>query len=360
MNRSASLLALSSLLLGAFLLLPAPTDAQPGVTTWRAIPVAESRAVGEQPRAADFLDELVREVALAAVEEVGEGKVAENEIWMTVIDARDPRDPRIGHYQGDAPVYPASVPNVAIMVTAYDQVATGQLEMTEALFDDIRAMVHRSSNPATSRVLDRVCNTAFGPALEGDALESYEWKKHTIHRHMTDLGLEDLFIINKTYGPGVPFYGRERAILGERAGDNFERSNMMSTNATARLFYMLWRRALVSPEASAEMLDHMVRTPDRNRTPFTVLAPEGATVYSKDGWTTICRHDAAIFELEEGGAIIVVAFSFVRDVERNYPPVITTAARSVLEALLSQPGELDNETADPDPTLADSQQEAAE
>ncbi len=316
---------------------------------WRAVPVTESRSVGEEPRAVEFLDEIAREAALAAVEEVGEGKVAPEEIWLTVLDARDARDPRLGHYQGEALVYPASVVKTVYMVAAYDQVATGQLEMTPDLFDDIRAMMSVSSNRATSRIFDRLCNTAFGPELEGEALESYEHKKYTVYRYMQELGLDGLFAVNKTYAAGVPLYGREYAFLGARAGDNFEYSNKMTTNDTVRLLHMIWRRALVSPEASEEMLGHMWRGEGRGGSRLRTALPEGATLYSKPGGTATCRHDAGIYELPGGGAIIVAAFSFVRT-DDTYPPVIETAVQKVLDALLEQPGELDLASGDPDRT----------
>ncbi len=317
---------------------------------WRTVPLAESRAVGEEPRSVASLDEIAREAALSAVEEVGEGKVAPEEIWFTILDARDPRDPRIGHYQGDALVYPASVVKMCYMVAAYDQVATGQLRMTPDLLSDIRVMMDVSSNTATSRIFDLLCNTGFGPELEGEALESFEWKKYTVHRYMQALGLEELFAVNKTYAAGVPLYGREFVFLGERVADNYEYSNKMSTNATSRLLYMIWRRALVSPEASEEMLEHMLRGNGRGGSRFLGLLPESATLYSKPGGTPTCRHDAGIIELADGGAIIVSAFSFVRT-DDTYPPVIQAATEKALEVLLDQPGELDLATADPDRTL---------
>jgi hypothetical protein len=182
-------------------------------------------------------------------------------------------------------------------------------------------------------------------------MESFVQKRQIISRHMRQLGLQDIYAANKTFEQGIPFYGRDEMALGARSGDNYENSNMMTTADTARLLYLIRERAVVSPEACDEMMKHMRRGPKRDGTYFSKIVPEGVSLYSKSGAAGPARHDAGIFELPDGGAIIVVAFSKQRiprgtRLEDGPPQVIERVAELVLEELRKSSGELDNATRD--------------
>lgn len=319
---------------------------------WRAIPLSDSRLVAQEPRRVESLDALVTEAIHEALAEFEQQTVTPETIWGTVIDCRDSRDPRIGSYNGSDPVYPASVVKTCYMVAAFDQNRTRGLPLDEAMRTDLARMIGPSDNAATNRILDKLANTGYGPSLQGEARDSFEHKRQIVHRYMSDLGLGGLWAVNKTYATGIPLYGREVDFLGSRRGGNYERSNMMTTDDTARLLYLLWRRAVVDPPACEEMLDLMRRGEGRSRTYFSSVTPEGATLYAKSGGTNVQRHDAGIFALPDGTAVIVVMFSNHSNVQGgNYPQYIQRAAEIALERLLATPGELDHATADPDPTV---------
>lgn len=317
---------------------------------WRAISLADSRVISEEPRPVKSLSVLAKRVSQKAVEEKGAGFVKPEEVWTTILDLRDVRDPRIGSYQGDEPVYPASVVKLCYMVTAMDMVATGRLTYDKALRSDLYRMIVFSDNKATNAILDRIANTNFGPTLTGDAKESFEWKRRVSARHMSQLGLEGLFPINKTFDEDIPFYGRDVAALGDRAGDNYENSNMLTTDETARLLYLIWNRAVVSPEACEAMLKIMKRDGVKSRTYFSKIVPVGGTLYSKSGFAGPCRHDAGIFVLPNGRTVIIVCFSKFRIPKGaesdGPPPVIEHVAELALEELMKTDGELDNATRD--------------
>ncbi len=314
--------------------------------TWREIAVSDSRLVVEEPRPSPTIDKLAAEATLRAVEELGGASVAGDDVWTTIIDCRDSRDIRIGSYQGTEPVYPASVIKLVYMLTVYDQHRTGLLEMTEELRKDLHDMIVYSDNFATNRILDRITNTYFGPDLAGEARTSFEMKRQTATRYMQKLGMDGLWATNKTYDTGIPLYGRDIQWLGEPAGDNFERSNSMTTNDTARLLYLIWRHGVVDYQACEEMLALMKRD-EESRAFFSEVVPEGATLYAKGGSTGLCRHDAGLFEFPNGDAVIIVSFSKTRGEER--PRVIERVAEIVLEEMRSTPGEWDQATADETP-----------
>ena len=71
--------------------------------------------------------------------------------------------------------------------------------------------------------------------------------------------------------------------------------------------------------------------PDDQSHGFTGPAvPEGARLWSKAGWTSETRHDAAYLELPNGRKLILVIFTVGHSDERK---IIPTLARHILAAL---------------------------
>src|SRR5690606_3238315 len=152
-----------------------------------------------------------------------------------------------------------------------------------------------------------------------------------------------LYPVNKTYDNSIRLYGREMQFLGNRVGGNYERSNKMTTDDTARLLYLIWRHAVVDYDACEAMLDLMKRGEDRPRTFFSSIAPEGWQHYAKDGSTGVQRHEAAIFVRPDGATFIIVLFSNHSNVQNNqYGRVIQRAGELILQQFAATPGEPDS------------------
>jgi beta-lactamase class A len=313
---------------------------------WRTIPLAESRLTAAEPRPSAALDRLLAEAAARAAAEDPHARVVPGEVWATVIDCRDPRDPRMGSLRGTQPVYPASVVKLCYMLAAYDQHARGLLDLDSALRRDLKLMIGPSDNAATNRILDRLTNTAFGPELDGAAWDSFSHKRMTVVRYLRELGLGGLNATNKTFQPpAIPLFGRDVQWLGPPRDDHFTHSNSMTTDDTARLLYLLARRAVVDPAACDDMLELMRRKPDPESPWFPSAVPPGATLYSKDGLTSLELHDAGIFDLGGDKSIILVIFTVRRGGPASpLPRVVPRMAKAVLDALLERPAILDEPT----------------
>ena len=62
---------------------------------------------------------------------------------------------------------------------------------------------------------------------------------------------------------------------------------------------------------------------------YTALAlPPGSKLWSKAGWTSECRHDAAYVELPNGAKFVLVTFTMDHASEREIIPAV---AKTVLE-----------------------------
>jgi hypothetical protein len=112
--------------------------------------------------------------------------------------------------------------------------------------------------------------------------------------------------------------------------------NLLTTDATARLLTEIATGRCVTAARSAEMMTLLARNPAPDARPADAQAqftgpalPSGSKLWSKAGWTSQTRHDAACVELPDGRKLVLVIFT--TDHARE-PEIIRTAARAVLES----------------------------
>ncbi|MDB6110950.1 MAG: hypothetical protein JWR69_2700 [Pedosphaera sp.] len=115
--------------------------------------------------------------------------------------------------------------------------------------------------------------------------------------------------------------------------------NQLTTDATARLLTEIVTGKAVSADRCRQMmklLERDFKTPgdkDGQAHGFTGIAlPPGAKLWSKAGWTSQTRHDAAYVELPGGAKFVLVTFTVDHAGEREIIPAV---ARIVLEGLAS-------------------------
>ena len=162
-------------------------------------------------------------------------------------------------------------------------------------------------------------------------MKTWSAQRNAINRYFAALGYTGVNANQKPWGEGP--YGRERIFVGK----NYENRNMLTTDATARLLADIVAGRCISPTHSAGMMKLLERDPFKKTAEpdqandFTgrALSP-GAKLWSKAGWTSTTRHDAAYVELPHGGRFILVTFTTGHSNEREIIPAI---AKKVIESL---------------------------
>jgi beta-lactamase class A len=232
-------------------------------------------------------------------------KLTADNLAMTMIDVTNPNTISRGDYHGDAPFYPASVVKIFFMTEVYHQHAETQPDVPRAL----KEMIHISDNDATSFLIDVITDTCSGPELDGRALRKFIDKRRVVNRYLNPMGY-DISAMAKAWSFGP--YGRDVQLLGP----NRENRNRATSNAVASLFLWILRRHAVSTAASDAMMKLLERplnppTKDENQVKEFLgeSLPEGSKLWSKAGWTSEVRHDAAYIELPDGKKVIFVAFT---------------------------------------------------
>jgi len=246
-------------------------------------------------------------------------------------------------YRGVERIYPASVVKLFYLVAIHEWLEREMIATSAELERAVRDMIRESSNDATSLVVDILSGTTSGPELPTGPFETWKHQRNIVNRYFQALGWQELDGINvnqKTWGDGP--YGRERAFLGEL----MDNRNMLTVEATAKLLHSIVGGAAVSGARSQAMIDLLQRSLnpadldplDEGNQVLGFLGealPPTARLWSKAGWTSRVRHDAAYIELDDRPPYLLVVFThspaFAAD--PTLLPFVSQAAIAAMEKL---------------------------
>lgn len=220
-------------------------------------------------------------------------------------------------YRGAERIYPASVVKLFYLVVVQEWLEKAMIQPSKELDRALTDMIVDSSNDATSLIVDILSGTTSGPQLTPGPFETWKYQRNIINRYYQSLGWEEMQAINlcqKTWGDGP--YGRERAFYGEM----FENRNMLTTDATARLLHSIIGGVAVSSGRSQSMMNLLKRSPQLEELPQNSDEnqvtgflggglPKNSQIWSKAGWTSTVRHDAAYIELPNQRPYLLVVFT---------------------------------------------------
>jgi hypothetical protein len=193
---------------------------------------------------------------------------------------------------------------VAFMLDVYHQVDEHQLELDPELQRALGEMIRVSDNDATAYILDILAGTTGGPPLDGWRLRRFIRKREVVNRWLGPMGY-DVSAMAKPWSFG-PF-GRDKQVIGP----NRERRNRATGDAFASMMLWIVRHQAVSREASDAMLALLARPlpPGKDENQVKEFLGESSKLWSKAGWTSEVRHDAAYIELPNGRRFIAVVMT---------------------------------------------------
>ncbi len=219
-------------------------------------------------------------------------------------------------YRGIERIYPGPLVQLFYLVALYEWITKGMLQPSSELERATRDMIIDSSSDATSLLVDSLTGTTSGPELTPGPFETWKAQRNLINRYFQSLKWPEFASINvnqKTWCDGA--YGRERAFLGEL----MEHRNMLTTNASARLFHSIIGGVAASSKASKVMMKLMQRSlnPDDwadEQTNFVTgflgeALPPTARLWSKSGQDRQVRHEAAYIEIPDLPPYLLVIFT---------------------------------------------------
>ncbi len=313
------------------------------VLSWIALTVLSFPALAQQRNslaAVDYarvasLQDLVNEAARTALTKFADKKLTESQLSITLIDLRDAQHPLTASFRGNERVYPASVVKLFYFVAVHHWLEDKEIQQTDELKRAVRDMIVDSSNEATQYVLDVLTHTTGGYELPPKEMAEWQDKRNVVNRYYSSRGYTNINTNQKTFCEDA--YGREKV----SRGPNGENRNKLTTDATAHLLSEIVTGRAVSPARSVQMMELLKRDfagtskdNDDQGHGFTGIALQGtgAKLWSKAGWTSTTRHDAAYIELPSGAKFVLVTFTTDHANERE---IIPTVARVVIDGIAS-------------------------
>ena len=204
---------------------------------------------------------------------VWRGLVAKKLMSVAIVDLSNPENYRYAGLNDEHMMYAASLPKIAILLAAMDAIDKGEMQYTSEIKKDLRLMISKSNNAASTRMIDRLGYEKIEAVLRAP--------KHMLYDEEVGGGLW----VGKRYAAG--------------GNTNREPMKNLSHAATTRqvcsFYYQLALGNLISTESSAEMLDIMKDPALHHKFVNTLdkIAPK-ATIYRKSGSWKSYHSDSAL------------------------------------------------------------------
>jgi beta-lactamase class A len=286
----------------------------------------------EWSRPDERLQRLINDAVAKTLHQFASNQLQSNQISVTLVNLRA-TPPARATFRGDAVLYPASVVKLFYLAAAHRWLEDGRLKEGAELNRALRDMIVDSSNDATHYVVDALTGTSSGPELPDDEMKSWGERRNGVNRYFASLGYRGVNANQKPWCEGP--YGRDRIWVGL----NYTNRNALTTEATARLMTEIAREQCVTPARSRQMKALLERDLTKasadldDQAWFTGRAlPNNARLFSKAGWTSTTRHDAAYLELPDERRFVLVIFTTGRN-HANNREIIPFIARQIIAGL---------------------------
>lgn len=179
-----------------------------------------------------------------------------------VVDLRDKKNIRFAKVNGEEMMYAASLPKIAVLLAVVDALEKKEITETEEIKKDMRLMISKSDNNATTSLIN---------------LLGYEKIENVLRDPLYNFYDED-------YGGGL-WVGKRYAAGGDTNREPLKNlSHAATVNQVCRFYYMLLNGQLVSKERSKQMLEIM-KSPELHHKFVNTLdkiAPQ-ANLFRKSG-----------------------------------------------------------------------------
>jgi len=204
-----------------------------------------------------------------------------------IVDLFDPENVKFARINGNHMMYAASLPKIAILLTAMDAIEKGELKETEEVKNDMSLMIGKSNNQAATRMIDRVGFEKIEAVMTSPKYEFYDEHKGG--------GLW----VGKRYGGG-----------GNTNRESLKNlSHAATVSQVCRYYYLLANGELVNRKRSIQMLDILKNPALHHKFVNTLdqIAPE-AELYRKSGsWRTFHSDSILVWGKNPNRRYILVA-----------------------------------------------------
>jgi beta-lactamase class A len=209
--------------------------------------------------------------------------VKKKELCVVLVDITDLKRPRMAEINGNEMMYAASLPKLAILLTAFVQIEQGEMALDPETHKMLSAMIRNSSNMAATKMYRRV-----GPEKIADVLQSPKYMLYDAD------GYGGLWC-GKEYGQGDAWRRDPLARMSHAA----------TAMQTARFYYLLETQQLVSASRTQQMKSILAKPALEHKFVKGLKRKPDIKIYRKSGTWRKWHADSALVECKRYKYIIV-------------------------------------------------------
>ncbi|MEE8557243.1 MAG: serine hydrolase [Myxococcota bacterium] len=216
-----------------------------------------------------------------------ENAVRRKRLGLVLVDITRIKKPKVAEVNGDVMMYAASLPKIAILLAAFEEISQGRMDLDPETEKTLTQMIQESSNTAATQMMRRVGMENIANVLLSPRYRLYD----------------------PTHNGGL-WVGKDYAAHGLWRRDPLHNlSHGATAMQVARFYYLLEREELVSREHSRKMKEILAGSELNHKfmKPLRLLHPE-FLMYRKSGsWRTY--HCDSVLVKGNKRAYIAVALS---------------------------------------------------
>ena len=235
--------------------------------------------------------------------------IASKKMSVGLVDLQDPFLARFAQVNGDEMMYAASLPKIAIFLAAMDALEKKELPDTREIRQDMRLMISRSDNEASTRMIDRLGYDKIANVLTEPKYGLYDAQ----------------------HGGGL-WVGKRYAYSGQRNPDPIKGlSHAATASQVCRFYHLMVQGRLVNWDRSRQMLDIMANPELHHKFVNTLeqIAPQAQLFRKSGSWQNF--HSDSILVWGADRRYILVALTEDPDGEKIMRELVL-AVEEVLHA----------------------------
>jgi beta-lactamase class A len=213
--------------------------------------------------------------------------IANKKMAIGIVDLSDVNNIRFARLNGNHMMYAASLPKIAVLLAATDAIENGELIETAEVKADMKLMISKSNNAATTRMIDRVGYEKIEAVLTSERYDLYD----------------------EEFGGGL-WVGKRYGGGGDTNRDPIKNlSHAASVTQVCRFYYLLAQGKLVTEERSKQMLDIMEDPALHHKFVNTLdkIAPNARLFRKSGSWKTFHSDSVLVWGEDPNRRYILVA-----------------------------------------------------
>jgi beta-lactamase class A len=213
--------------------------------------------------------------------------ITQKKMAIGVVDLSNPNAVRFARVNGDHMMYAASLPKIAVLLASMDALETGELKETEEVKRDLKIMISRSNNAATTRMIDRIGYDKIQQVLTSDDYNLYD----------------------KEFGGGL-WVGKRYGGGGDTNREPLKNlSHAATVTQVCRYYYLMAQGKLINEERSKQMLDIMENPELHHKFVNTLdkVAPNARLFRKSGSWKNYHSDSVLVWDETTNRKYIIVA-----------------------------------------------------